>query len=111
MFKKGEGGGGCCTRKPQTKKHAKSLWLHPYFRIVPDMASESSSEFGGLAVGQVNTISVLNAGRKFSSRKRAQDKMRAYRKNKLFRRIEADIKERDRRRVPGTYVLNSRKLL
>ena len=28
-------------------------------------------------------------------------KKRAYRKNKLFRRIEADIKERDRKRVPG----------
>ncbi len=30
-----------------------------------------------------------------------QDRLRALRKNKLFRRIEADIKERDRKRVPG----------
>ena len=30
------------------------------------------------------------------------DKLRAMRKNKLFRRIEADIKERDRKRKPGT---------
>ena len=29
------------------------------------------------------------------------DKLRALRKNKLFRRIEADIKERDRKRKPG----------
>mgnify|MGYP001206289030 CR=1 FL=1 len=34
-------------------------------------------------------------------RERAKDKERAYRKNKLFRRIEADIKERERKRVPG----------
>ena len=33
--------------------------------------------------------------------KREQEKQRAYRKNKLFRRIEADIKERDRKRIPG----------
>ena len=30
------------------------------------------------------------------------DKLRMMRKNKLFRRIEADIKERDRKRKPGT---------
>jgi hypothetical protein len=33
--------------------------------------------------------------------KQEEVKKRAYRKNKLFRRIEADIKERDRKRVPG----------
>ena len=36
-----------------------------------------------------------------SKTKREQEKQRAYRKNKLFRRIEADIKERDRKRIPG----------
>ncbi len=29
------------------------------------------------------------------------EKLRSLRKNKLFRRIEADIKERDRKRQPG----------
>ena len=36
-----------------------------------------------------------------------QDKLRLLKKNKLFRRIEADIKERDRKRKPGrpeTYI-------
>jgi len=32
-----------------------------------------------------------------------ESKKRAYRKNKLFRKIEADIKERDRKRIPGLY--------
>ena len=36
-----------------------------------------------------------------SKSKLEEIKKRAYRKNKLFRRIEADIKERDRKRVPG----------
>lgn len=40
--------------------------------------------------------------KQFAAKKKEQDKQRAYRKNKLFRRIEADIKERDRRRIPGT---------
>ena len=39
--------------------------------------------------------------KKMTRSKREQEKQRAYRKNKLFRRIEADIKERDRKRVPG----------
>ena len=30
-----------------------------------------------------------------------QEKVRSLRKNKLFRRIEADIRERDRKRKPG----------
>ena len=38
---------------------------------------------------------------KLTRSKREKDKLRAYRKNKLFRRIEADIKERERKRVPG----------
>ena len=38
---------------------------------------------------------------KLTRSKREQEKQRAYRKNKLFRRIEADIKERDRKRIPG----------
>ena len=38
---------------------------------------------------------------KLTKSKREQEKQRAYRKNKLFRRIEADIKERDRKRIPG----------
>lgn len=41
------------------------------------------------------------SNKRFASKKKEQDKQRAYRKNKLFRRIEADIKERDRRRIPG----------
>ena len=43
----------------------------------------------------------INATAKLTKSKRAKDKERAYRKNKLFRRIEADIKERERKRVPG----------
>ena len=31
------------------------------------------------------------------------DKMRMMKKSKLFRRIEADIKERDRKRKPGQF--------
>ena len=42
-----------------------------------------------------------SGGSKMTKSKREQEKQRAYRKNKLFRRIEADIKERDRKRVPG----------
>ena len=41
---------------------------------------------------------------KLTKSKREKDKQRAYRKNKLFRRIEADIKERDRKRVPGNSI-------
>ena len=43
----------------------------------------------------------LTATAKLTRSKREKDKQRAYRKNKLFRRIEADIKERERKRVPG----------
>jgi hypothetical protein len=42
-----------------------------------------------------------NSSKKITAKKKEQDKQRAYRKNKLFRRIEADIKDRDRRRIPG----------
>ena len=38
---------------------------------------------------------------KMTKTKKEQQKQRALRKNKLFRRIEADIKERDRKRIPG----------
>ena len=41
---------------------------------------------------------------KLTKSKREKDKQRAYRKNKLFRRIEADIKERERKRVPGNAI-------
>ena len=34
-------------------------------------------------------------------RKTESEKQRDYKKNKLFRRIKADIKDRDRRRTPG----------
>ena len=34
----------------------------------------------------------------------SSDRKRAYQKNKLFKRIEADIKERDKRRIPGMYI-------
>ena len=43
----------------------------------------------------------INATAKLTKSKREKDKQRAYRKNKLFRRIEADIKERERKRIPG----------
>ena len=43
----------------------------------------------------------LTTTAKLTRSKREKDKQRAYRKNKLFRRIEADIKERERKRVPG----------
>ena len=31
----------------------------------------------------------------------AEERIRAMRKNKLFRRIQADLKERDKKRKPG----------
>ena len=45
----------------------------------------------------------INATAKLTKSKREKDKQRAYRKNKLFRRIEADIKERERKRIPGNH--------
>ena len=47
------------------------------------------------------TSSVDLKPEKKSKKKLLQEKERDYKKNKLFRRIEADIKDRDRRRIPG----------
>ena len=49
---------------------------------------------------------VLQANQKqfLESRKQkeeAEERIRAMRKNKLFRRIQADLKERDKKRKPG----------
>ena len=49
----------------------------------------------------------LSTTAKLTKSKREKDKQRAYRKNKLFRRIEADIKERERKRIPGIRIFNS----
>ena len=38
---------------------------------------------------------------------REEDRLRLMRKNKLYRRIEADIRERDRKRKPGKYSVQS----
>ena len=46
----------------------------------------------------------ITATAKLTKSKREKDKQRAYRKNKLFRRIEADIKERERKRIPGSTI-------
>ena len=43
--------------------------------------------------------------KKKPKKKLLAEKERDYKKNKLFRRIEADIKERDRRRTPGIITL------
>ena len=34
----------------------------------------------------------------------AEERIRAMRKNKLFRRIQADLKERDKKRKPGEWI-------
>ena len=46
------------------------------------------------------TVAMINSGGK----RKDPDKERAYKKNKLFRRIESDIKDRDRKRIPGNFL-------
>ena len=43
---------------------------------------------------------MINAARR-QQLSSSSERKRVYQKNKLFKRIEADIKERDKRRIPG----------
>ena len=44
---------------------------------------------------------MINAARRQQLSSLSSERKRVYQKNKLFKRIEADIKERDKRRIPG----------
>ena len=46
------------------------------------------------------TVAMINAARR-QQLSSSSERKRVYQKNKLFKRIEADIKERDKRRIPG----------
>ena len=61
-----------------------------------NMSSEHS--FASLSKTSAKKFKSLGGKSKSSSQ---QHRANSLKKNKLFRRIEADIKERDRRRVPG----------
>jgi len=61
----------------------------------------SSSPKGNLR--KSSTTSTSSGVTMISKTRLDESKKRAYRKNKLFRKIEADIKERDRKRIPGLY--------
>ena len=63
----------------------------------------SSTSESSVSKGLRKSPSVSSSQTIISKNKLEEVKKRAYRKNKLFRRIEADIKERDRKRVPGTF--------
>merc|ERR1712217_249066 len=47
------------------------------------------------------TVAMINAARRQQITSSSSERKRVYQKNKLFKRIEADIKERDKRRIPG----------
>ena len=59
-----------------------------------------SSEHSFASLAAVNSTKKFKALSKSKSSQQLANQ-RNLKKNKLFRRIEADIKERDRRRVPG----------
>ena len=52
-----------------------------------------------------NSVSVSYREKQFlqarKQKEEAEEQIRAMRKNKLFRRIQADLKERDKKRKPG----------
>ncbi len=52
-------------------------------------------------IRKASTTSTSSGVTLISKTRSDESKKRAYRKNKLFRKIEADIKERDRKRIPG----------
>ena len=63
------------------------------------MSSEHS--FASFAAGSTSTKKFKTLSKAKSGSQKVAHRDRNLKKNKLFRRIEADIKERDRRRVPG----------
>ena len=65
------------------------------------MQEVSSTIFADLAKAIPSALGKMT---KSTRAKKEQEKVRSHRKNKLFRRIEADIRERDRKRIPGMYV-------
>jgi len=70
--------------------------------VTPRSGSDGASK--GLQISIFPELAKTITTAKSTKSKREQEKQRAYRKNKLFRRIEADIKERDRKRIPGIYI-------